>query len=177
MDLGGLTLRAARDDDAKGLIALIGGVFDEYPGCVMDEEADLPDLLAVATIFARKGGRFWVVEREGIVVACIGMAPSDPGEPGEGKPAGGVELKRLYIHKSERRRGLGSRLCDLVEGEARALGAPFVDLWSDTRFHQAHALYERRGYVRGPATRDLHDKSNSTEYYYRLDFKPRPATP
>lgn len=175
MDLGDRTLRAARDDDAEGLIALISGVFAEYPGCVMDEEADLPDLLAIATIFARKGGRFWVVEREGEVVACVGMSPSAPGYPGQTKPPGGVELRKLYVHTSERKRGLGGWLCDLVEREARALGAPFVDLWSDTRFTKAHALYERRGYKRGPVTRDLHDKSNSTEYYYRLDLEPPPT--
>jgi putative acetyltransferase len=66
--------------------------------------------------------------------------------------------------------GLGGLLCDRVEGTARALGRRFVELWSDTRFTKAHALYERRGYKRGAETRDLHDKSASVEYYYRLDF-------
>jgi putative acetyltransferase len=54
-----------------------------------------------------------------------------------------------------------------VEVEARSRGVQAVELWSDTRFADAHRLYERRGYTRGPETRTLHDKSNSVEYYYR----------
>jgi putative acetyltransferase len=45
--------------------------------------------------------------------------------------------------------------------------ASAIELWSDTRFLDAHRLYEKRGYVRGPKTRELHDKSKSVEYYYR----------
>lgn len=168
MTHGDVQIRDGRDDDAEGLIALLGGVFAEYPGCVLDVDGELPELRAIASSFRRWGGRFWVAERDGRVVGCIGMSPSARG--------GGVELRKLYVQKNERKAGLGGALCDLIEGEARAQGAPFVDLWSDTRFERAHALYERRGYVRGPTTRDLHDKSASTEYYFRKDLA-APASP
>ena len=39
-----LQIRDARDDDEPGLIALIAGVFAEYPGCVMDVDGELPEL-------------------------------------------------------------------------------------------------------------------------------------
>jgi putative acetyltransferase len=164
----GVVVRDGRDDDAEALISLIGDVFAEYPGCVLDVDGELPELRAVATSFQRWGGRFWVAELEGEregerrVIGCVGMTPSAEG--------GGVELRKLYVEKSARKMGLGSALCAIVEGEARAMGAPFVELWSDTRFDRAHALYERRGYVRGPMTRDLHDKSASVEYFFRLDL-------
>src|SRR5262245_29152231 len=64
-------IREGRDEDADGLIALLGGVFAEYPGCVLDVDGELPELRAIATSFRRWGGRFWVDEREGVVIACI----------------------------------------------------------------------------------------------------------
>ncbi|NUQ75310.1 MAG: GNAT family N-acetyltransferase [Polyangiaceae bacterium] len=162
----GLTLRDARDDDAEGLIDLIGGVFAEYPGCILDVDGELPELRCIATSFQRWGGRFWVVLREGRVIGCVGFTPS-AASPGEG-----IELRKLYVDKTARKMGLGSALCDLVEGAARSLDKKFVELWSDTRFENAHALYARRGYTKGPETRDLHDKSASVEYYFRLDLRP-----
>lgn len=158
-------IREARDDDADGLIALIGGVFAEYPGCVMDVDGELPELRRIASYFREHAGEFWVAELGGAVVGCIGYSPaSDPR---------GVELKKLYVHAGAREHGLGARLVELVESRARERGAPFIDLWSDTRFVTAHAFYARRGWVRGPTTRDLNDKSGTVEYYFRKPLTPR----
>jgi putative acetyltransferase len=153
-------VRPARDDDAAGLIALVGAVFAEYPGCVLDVDGELPELRRIASAFAELGGRFWVAERDGAVVGSAGWVPATA--------PGGVELRKLYVHRSERRSGLGSRLHDLVLAEAGERGAVFVDLWSDTRFVTAHRFYEKRGYARGPSTRELHDRSATVEYYFRL---------
>jgi putative acetyltransferase len=159
-----LTIREARDDDASGLIALIGGVFAEYPGCVLDIDGELPELRSIATWFARLGGRFWSVESQGAIVACVGCSPS-----GESR---GLELRKLYVRRDARRVGLGTRLSGLVEREARFRDDRFVELWSDTRFLDAHRLYERLGYVRGAQTRALHDLSDTVEYYFRKDLAP-----
>ena len=202
-------IRDARDDDADQLIALIGGVFAEYPGCILDVDGEIPELRAIATAFRDQGGRFWVAEDAARVVACVGYKPKLSGvAPPEGRvggaapswaagPAGGVggaapswaagpagpftgpavpvELCKLYVAREGRRRGLGSALCGLVEKEARARNAAYVELWSDTRFLDAHRLYEGRGYVRGPEIRPLHDRSNSLEYHFRLDLADRGA--
>jgi len=160
---GTVQIRDARDEDAEGLIDLIGGVFDEYPGCVMDVDGEIPELRAIATAFREWGGHFWVAEVAGKIVGCVGWTPS--------KTDGGVELKKLYVGRAARRMGLGSRLCDLVDRAARSRSARFVDLWSDTRFTDAHRLYEKRGFRRGPNTRELHDKSDTVEYYFRRDLE------
>ena len=154
-------LRDARDDDAAQLIELIGAVWDEYPGCVMDVDGEVPELRRIASAHVEWKGAFWVAEQAGRLVGCVGWVPS-----GEG---GGVELHKLYVAAAARRTGLGAQLCARVEG-ARG-GLDFVELWSDTRFADAHRLYERRGYLRGPHTRELHDLSGSVEYYYRLDLR------
>ena len=152
-------IRPALDSDALGLIALIGGVFDEYPGCVLDVEGEMPELLRIASDFREHAGSFWVAERDGRIVGSVGVTPArDPA---------GAELKKLYVSKTERQSGLGGKLLGLVEAWAAEHDARFIDFWSDTRFTTAHAFYAKRGYVKGPTTRELHDKSNTVEFYFR----------
>jgi len=78
----------------------------------------------------------------------------------------GVELLKLYVDRTARGRGLGRRLAALVEEEATRRGAGHIELWSDTRFSDAHRLYELLDYERQPETRELHDLSNSVEFRY-----------
>jgi putative acetyltransferase len=59
-----------------------------------------------------------------------------------------VELKNLYVSARARRQGLGRRLVAVVEAAAREQNASAVVLWSDTRFLDAHRLYEDLGYQR-----------------------------
>jgi putative acetyltransferase len=156
-----VTIRSARDGDAEELISLIGDCFAEYPGCVLDVEGEMPHLLAIATAYRKLGGCFWVAESER-VVGSVGVVASREG--------GGVELRSLYVARPARRQGLGARLCELVEAEGRRRGALFVELWSDTRFLDAHRLYRRLGFTGGVRTRELHDLSATVEYYFRKEL-------
>jgi N-acetylglutamate synthase-like GNAT family acetyltransferase len=151
-------IRLARDDDAQDLFGLLSLCFAEYPGCYVDPHDDLPDLLRAGSSFERKGGAFWVVEDErGRVCACAAL---DFPETGAG------ELHRLYVRPDRRGRGLGGELVRLVEDHARRKGANRMLFWSDTRFTDAHRLYDRRGYARTGQTRNLGDVSNTVEYRF-----------
>lgn len=156
-------IRPARDSDAGGLIALIAAVYAEYPGCVLDVDREELDLRAIASAYAARGGQFWVAvdgADEGIV-GCVGWSPSnDSARPGW------VELRKLYVARSHRRRGLAGALCDQVESAARARNSPGIELWSDTRFKDAHRFYAQRGYERQSAVRQLADLSQSSEYHF-----------
>lgn len=121
----------------------------------MDGEA--PHLRQPASAFEQWGGELWVAELDGRIVGCVGFADHDRQ----------FELRSLYVAAGFRRLGLGGCLVGLVEEAALARGVECVELWTDTRFADAHRLYERLGYERGPRTRDLHDKSRSVEYFYR----------
>jgi putative acetyltransferase len=151
-------IRPGTDDDSLDVIGIVAACWSEYPGCILDIDGEVPYLRSVATSFASWGGRFWVAEDAGRAVACVGCVP--------GESANEVELRMLYVGKRWRRNGLGARLVRLVEEEARSRGAKAVFLWSDTRFTDAHRLYQRLGYVRG-ATRELHDLSHTVEYCFR----------
>jgi putative acetyltransferase len=148
-----MDIRDVRDEDSEAIIALIARVFAEYPGCVLDVDREEPELRCPASSF----DGFWVVARGGEILGTIAYAD-----------LGGrrVELKKLYLDRGVRGRGLARRLVEVVEARARDLGARTIELWSDTRFEEAHGFYERMGYSRTGRTRDLHDLSRTTEYQF-----------
>lgn len=160
--IDGLAVRPLRSEDSPAVIALVERAYAEYPGCVLDlpgVDADLPEL---AEAWRDAGGCGWVVEDGAEVVACVGLVPVGDDEQGPR-----VELKRLYVAGTHRRRGLGRALVELVERHAvDDHRARSVELWSDTRFVDAHRLYERCGYRHTGRTRDLHDPSATTEYHF-----------
>ena len=162
-----MDIRPARDEDADQVIALIASCYQEYPGCVLDVEGEEPELRAVASAYRDRGGCFWVALEEERVVGCVGILPV--------AGAAAIMLKKLYVTRAARRHGLGGRLCMLAESQARARGAAYIELWSDTRFTESHRFYERRGYEKGERTRALNDRSNSVEYHFRKDLAPAPA--
>jgi putative acetyltransferase len=159
-----LRTRAVTDADAEAVIGLIVAAYDEHPGCVLDLPGVDDDLPAPATAAARRGGRWWVVEDGPRVVASVGTGPVG----GDGS----LELKRLYVTPSHRGRGVATALVRRVEAHAAGLGAHAVELWSDTRFTDAHHLYARRGYVDTGARRQLHDPSDTTEIHFRRAIDP-----
>jgi putative acetyltransferase len=151
-------VRDGLDSDGDGLVALVGGCFAEYEGCVLDTEHEMPHLLRVASHFAATGGRVWVAEAGGVVVGSVGCRPLSAPR--------GLELQMLYVAAPWRRRGLGAGFVAMVENEARRRAATFVELWSDTRFTDAHRLYLSLGYEQLPETRELHDLSATVEFHF-----------
>lgn len=134
-----ITLRAATDADSPAIIARIDACYRDYPGCILCVDEEEPQLKAVASHFAAAGGQVWVAERNGAILGSIAYAP-------DGETAW---LKNLYVAREARGAGLARRLCALV-------------------FEAAHRLYEKLGFIRGPETRSLNDKSRTVEYFYRM---------
>lgn len=136
-------LRPVTDDDAAAVQALIGGCFEEYDGCVLDL-ADLD-----AWMLRPSCRRLWVVPAPGgTLEACVGVG-------GDGSDA--RTLTSLYVAAPARRRGWGSVLVHLAER------AGARQLWTDTRFLDAHRLYARLGWRDTGERRELHDPSATTE--------------
>jgi GNAT superfamily N-acetyltransferase len=150
-------LRAALDSDSAALVALVAEAYRDHPGCILRVEEEEPELLRPGTAYAEPGG-WWVVEQAGAVVASAALSFET------------AQMKKLYVAKRARGQGLGSDLARLIEERAQAVGLRELSLWTDTRFLQAHRLYERLGWHRQPMTRLLADASNTTEFEYRKRF-------
>lgn len=159
-------LREAEDSDAAALAELVGGVYAEYAGCVLDLPGIDRDLTSIRTHLGAYGGRLWVLPGDDGLTACVGYAPLDAGDR--------VELKRLYVRREARRGGIGSALTELVIDLARTLQATEVALWSDSRFTDAHRHYGRHGWERQPETRRLEDPSDTTEFHFTRPVEPAP---
>ena len=153
---GAILLRDAGNADAAAIIELIAAAYAEYPGCVLDLEADMPELKAPASSYAQIAGKFWVAQGVAEAARILGCVACQPA------PEGGLELEKLYVAR-------GARLLDLVEAEAVARRAGAIALWSDTRFEAAHAFYAARGFRR-TGQRRLDDASRSVEVSFRKDL-------
>jgi GNAT superfamily N-acetyltransferase len=154
---GTTVVRAGRNADDAGFIALIGACWAEYPSIVYDVDAELPELHALASYYQGKGGALWAAEADATVVGMVAVAPHD-GDT--------WEICRMYVARPWRGGGLAHQLLDTAEEHARAAGASELVLWSDTRFDRAHRFYENRSYVRRGPVRALHDLSYSLEFGY-----------
>ena len=152
-------IRPVRDSDAEGMIRLIDACWSAYEGCILDVDAEEPQLRAMRSHFDAAGGEYWVAEDAGgRIVASGGWAPAaDPA---------GIELHKLYVLADFRRQGIARRLAGMAEEAGRRRGSGFVELWSDTRFLEGHAFYEAFGYRRTDRTRALNDLSNTTESHF-----------
>lgn len=82
-------------------------------------------------------GAFLVVWMNGVPVGCGAVRSLDP-ETGE--------LKRMYVAPAARGTGLGRRLVDALQAEARALGLRRLVLETGTRQQAAIALYRATGF-------------------------------
>lgn len=150
-------LRPGRDTDAAGFIALISACWAEYPGCIMDVDGENPELRALATHYARKGGALWAAEADGALVGMVAVSPL---------ANGAWEIGRMYVAAAQRGTGLALNLITTATAHAHAAGAGELKLWTDTRFTRAHAFYEKHGFVRSGPIRVLPDISNSLEFAY-----------
>jgi len=149
-------LRTTIPSDVPAILSLIAGIYEEYD-CKLDAEREDTHLLAPGPYFRAGGGEFWVVEEEGAILATVAVAlHEDAGE-----------LKALYVHPCLRRHGWGRRLTNLAIAHARAAGKERMFLWSDTRFLDAHRLYQKMGFEKF-GTRDLQDSNNTVEFGFEM---------
>ncbi len=154
-------IRSFRPEDKPGVLAIIKSVYDDY-NYTIDFDHFEADLVDAQSTYQDAGGEFWVADDGGVVAGCVGVLLHDGDE---------CELKRLYVGKSYRRRGLATRLLATAQGWAIAHGFRRMCLWSDVLLAPAHALYLKKGFRPGPQLRAI-DPTNPTsvERYFEIDL-------
>jgi GNAT superfamily N-acetyltransferase len=128
-------IRAYRKDDYDAVVALVTSVLAEY-GFAAHIGGVQTDLAAIDKGYERGG--FWVAEVDGVIAGTVAIRPK------ENKTC---ELKRLYVNKSIRGRGVGRALYDHAEAFARSAGYDRIWLDSSRKFVEARRLYEKNGFV------------------------------
>lgn len=157
-------LRPIRREDEAQVFALIDRCYREY-GLILNLEDECEQHLKdPGAYFRAHGGEFWVLaEEDGTIIGTAALYLHEDQKP----PLS--ELKSMYVDPSRRRRGLGGRLTKVVMEAARAVGCREMELWSDTRFDAAHAMYESLGFRR-MGQRDIVDSNNSAEFGFRREL-------
>ncbi len=108
-------------------------------GCgysINDAEVD-----AMFEAYPQPASAFFVVEREGVVLGCGGVAPLQGGE------AGICELRKMYFLPELRGSGMGHRLLGIILDAARATGYSLCYLETLDDMNQARKLYTRHGFM------------------------------
>lgn len=148
-----ITLRPGRDSDGPGFVALIGACWAEYPGPVGAVLDEAPEVAALASAMAAKGGAVWTLEQAGAVAGMVATYPA----------ADGWHLSRMYTRPDQRGTGAAASLLAAAQDHARAAGATRMVLWSDVLFTRAHAFYEKHGFVRRSGLRTLENLPHVVE--------------
>jgi putative acetyltransferase len=88
--------------------------------------------------------RFFVARLDGVAVGCGGVALFDDF----------AEVKRMYVRKSARGRGVSQAVLARIEAEVRAAGLAMLRLETGDRQVAAMRMYERAGFARCAAFGD-----------------------
>jgi GNAT superfamily N-acetyltransferase len=100
---------------------------------------------AILATLARAEARVWIARQDTVGVGFLTMNIGVP-EP-INQREGGAEIPRIYLLPGARRGGIGKKLFEAAEAQARAEGCSY--LWLDVMEHAewARAAYERWGFV------------------------------
>lgn len=131
-------LRRAENKDCENVARLVYGVLKEYglkpdPACT---DADIKD---IESSYFGRGGTFFVLEAEdSSIVGAYGLYPIDKQM---------CELRKMYLYKAHRGKGLGKFLLEDAFSKARQLGFKKMILETASVLKEAISLYRSYGFV------------------------------
>jgi len=131
------SIRPATNEDGPQVRALVFGVLEEY-GLASDPANTDADLDDIEQSYAGRGGSFDVlVDTANALVATVGLYPIDETT---------CELRKMYLLREHRGKGLGERLLLHALERARQIGFSKVTLETASVLTEASALYRKYGF-------------------------------
>lgn len=132
------SLRPANNKDCKKITELIYGVLKEY-NLKPDPAATDADLKNIEQAYFERGGTFYVLEEKGgRIIGAYGLYPL-------GKAT--CELRKMYLNRSYRGRGLGKLLLEEALSKAKQLGFKTMTLETASVLKEAIGLYKSYGFA------------------------------
>jgi putative acetyltransferase len=131
------SLRLASNKDREAITSLVYGVLKEY-GLKPDPIVTDADLKDIEKTYFDRGGAFFVLEeQDGSIIGAYGLYPLENQT---------CELRKMYLHKSHRGKGLGKFLLNSALIKARELGFTRITLETASVLKEAIALYKNCGF-------------------------------
>ncbi|MGH3994978.1 MAG: GNAT family N-acetyltransferase, partial [Pseudonocardiaceae bacterium] len=127
------SLRSADRRDASKVAALVDDAYGHY----VERIGMLPGPMTEDYAEVIRNRRVTVAESEGAVVGVLVLDVTDDG----------FGIDNVAVHPSRQGTGLGRRLLELAEEEARRAGFDSVYLYTHEKLVENLALYSRNGYV------------------------------
>jgi putative acetyltransferase len=151
-------LRQASNRDCEEVTCLVYTVLREYD-VEPDPDVTDADLKDIEQSYFTRGGTFFVLEdRDGSIIGAYGLYPLENQT---------CELRKMYLHKSHRGKGLGRFLLDSALAEARKLGFKTMTLETASVLKEAISLYKSYGFTEYEADH----LSSRCDQAYSLELK------
>jgi len=131
-------LRPANNNDCENIANLVYGILREY-NLKPDPEATDADIKDIEYSYFKRGGTFFVLEAEdGTIIGAYGLYPVEEHT---------CELRKMYLHKAHRGKGLGKFLLEDALSHARQLKFERMILETASVLKEAIALYKSYGFI------------------------------
>jgi putative acetyltransferase len=133
-------IRKIESHDNQAVAELIRSVFDELEIPKVGTAYADPYLDLMFEEYNKPKSVYFVVENEGEIVGCAGIAPLENGDPAI------CELQKMYFLPQTRGLGIGSKVMEKCLQEAKSFG--FVKCYIETMdfMHAAQKLYRKSGF-------------------------------
>lgn len=130
-------VRNATNADVENIKQLVFGVLREY-NLEPDPNGTDSDLSDIEANYIERGGVFEVLEDEGgSLLGTVGLFPIDDKT---------IELRKMYLDKRLRGRGIGKQTLERMIELARRLGFQQIYLETNNVLREAVALYKKYGF-------------------------------
>jgi GNAT superfamily N-acetyltransferase len=130
-----VVVREIEERDEKAVEKLIVDTIYEY---VPTGPFNRSDYYSFGKYHREREGEFYVAEINGGVVGCVGVMKIDEGI---------MELRRMYIKKGLRRKGIGKRLYEKVIEFCKERNYSKVVLFTFPFMKEAVEFYKKEGFV------------------------------
>jgi putative acetyltransferase len=131
-------LRPANNKDCEKVTELVYGVLKEY-NLKPDPATTDTDIKDIEQSYFERGGTFYVLEeKDGSIIGAYGLYLIDKVT---------CELRKMYLHRSYRGKGLGKLLLEEALSKARQIGFKKMTLETASVLKEAINLYKSYGFI------------------------------
>ncbi|EJL61492.1 GNAT family N-acetyltransferase [Flavobacterium sp. CF136] len=133
-------IRKIKKEDNQEVAQLIRSVFDEMEIPKVGTAYEDPCLDLMFEEYNKQQSVYLVVENEGKIVGCAGIAPLENGDPKV------CELQKMYFLPETRGLGIGSKMMEKCLEKARSFGFEKCYIETMPFMHAAQKLYKKSGF-------------------------------